>query len=118
MEPSAVRSQCQTLAVNPNEQINSVSSEVSLLELSLSAPLVLAECVFVHLRLSSHMLLISLLKEWKCVGEDNQTYVRAHKQTHCAVTYQPLHFHYHLTVHQLQSIATGEERDVYFITST
>lgn len=45
MEPSADRSQCQTLAVNPNEQINSVSSEVSLLELSLSAPLDLAVCV-------------------------------------------------------------------------
>lgn len=39
MEPSAVKFQCQTLVVNPNEQINSVSSEVSLLELSLSASL-------------------------------------------------------------------------------
>lgn len=39
MEPSAVKFQCQSLAVNPNEQINSVSSEVSLLELSLSASL-------------------------------------------------------------------------------
>lgn len=37
MEPSAVKFQCQTLAVNPNEQINSVSSGVSLLELLLSA---------------------------------------------------------------------------------
>lgn len=37
MEPSSVKFQCQTLAVNPNEQINSVSSEVSLLELSLCA---------------------------------------------------------------------------------
>ena len=34
MEPSAVKFQCQALAVNPNEQINSVSSAVSLLELS------------------------------------------------------------------------------------
>lgn len=33
MEPSDVKFQCQTLAVNQNEQIDGVSSEVSLLEL-------------------------------------------------------------------------------------
>lgn len=37
MEPSAVKFQCQTFTVNPNEQINSVSSEVSLLELTLTS---------------------------------------------------------------------------------
>lgn len=97
MEPSAVRSKCQTLAVNPNEQINIVSSEVSLLELSLSASLDLAVCASVHLRLSSHTFLISLLKEWKCEGADNQTDVRAQEQTHRAVTYQTLRFLYHLS---------------------
>lgn len=57
MEPSAVKFQCQTLAVNPNEQINSVSSEVSLLELSLSASArSLAVLLSVHLCLSpAHM---------------------------------------------------------------
>lgn len=70
MEPSAVKFQCQTLAVNPNEQINSVSSEVSLLELSRSLLQWLAVSLSVHLCLSpAHMgFLISPEKEYKCEG--------------------------------------------------
>lgn len=52
MEPSAVKFQGQTLAVNPNEQINGVSSEVSLLELApFSAPV--ARCGFLRLALAN-----------------------------------------------------------------
>lgn len=52
MEPSAVKFQGQTLAANPNEQINGVSSEVSLLELApFSAPV--AHCGFLRLALTN-----------------------------------------------------------------
>ena len=90
MEPSAVRFQCQTLAVNPNEQINSVSSKVSLLELSFSASLARRWVSTVRSLplLGPRVLVISLEKEWKCEGSDDQTgkgyrtRVRAHEHTH------------------------------------
>lgn len=41
-EPSAVKFQCQAVAVSPNEQINGILSEVSLLELAGSALLAVA----------------------------------------------------------------------------